>query len=47
MNIREFQEDLRNGMTIDAACRKHKTTLAKAFKVLQYKEHNKKKKRKR
>ena len=43
MNIQEFQRDLNNGMSIEDACRKHKTTLAKAFEILHYKDTNKRK----
>ena len=40
MNIREFQQDLKEGMSIQEACHKHKTTLAKAFNRLHYKKYH-------
>ena len=41
MNIREFQQDLNQGMTIEDACRKHKVTFKRAFEILHYKDVNK------
>ena len=41
MNIREFQQDLNNGMTIEEACCKHKVTFQQAFNILHYKDVNK------
>lgn len=43
MNIREFQRDLNNGMSIADACSKHKVTFKRAFEILQYKDINKRK----
>ena len=36
MNIREFQSDLQNGMTLENALNKHGVTLEQAFNMLQY-----------
>ena len=38
MISREFQEDLRNGMSISDACQKHKVSFKRAFEILQYKD---------
>ena len=40
MNIREFQDDLNNGMTIEDACRKHKVSFKRAFEILHFKDTN-------
>ena len=41
MNIKQFQEDLNNGMSIEDCCIKHHVTLDYAFKVLQKWERRK------
>lgn len=41
MNIREFQQDLQKGMTLEEALIKHNTNLQTVFRVLHYKDTNK------
>ena len=40
MNIREFQDDLNNGMSISDACCKHKVSFKRAFEILHFKDTN-------
>ena len=47
MNIKAFQNDLQNGLSIEECCNKHHVTLEYAFKVIHKWQIDKNKKQKR